>query len=57
MVGLAVTAEPLIKLLLTEKWLPASTIVIYLSIAYMWQPIMTINNQVLNVRGRSDYLP
>ena len=55
MVGLAVTAEPLIKLLLTEKWLPAAPLLSILSIAYMWQPIMTINNQVLNVRGRSDY--
>lgn len=55
MAGLAVTAEPLIKLLLTEKWLPAAPLLSILSIAYMWQPIMTINNQVLNVRGRSDY--
>lgn len=26
-----------------------------LCIAYMWYPVMVINNQMLNVRGRSDY--
>jgi|UniRef100_UPI003079CA50 teichuronic acid exporter len=55
MVGLSVIAEPLVKLLLTDKWLPAAHLLSILSIAHMWQPVMTINNQVLNVRGRSDY--
>lgn len=55
MVGLAVMAETLVKLLLTDLWLPAAHLLSILSIAYMWQPVMTINNQILNVRGHSDY--
>jgi O-antigen/teichoic acid export membrane protein len=55
MIGLAVLAKPLILLLLTEKWLPAAELLSILCLAYMWYPVMVINNQILNVRGRSDY--
>jgi O-antigen/teichoic acid export membrane protein len=55
MIGLAVLAKPLIVLLLTEKWLPAAELLSILCLAYMWYPVMVINNQILNVRGRSDY--
>lgn len=55
MIGIAVVAEPLISVLLTDKWLPMSDLLSVLCVAYMWNPIMVLNNQILNVRGRSDY--
>ena len=51
---LAVIAKPLVLIVLTEKWLPAAELISILSIAYMWYPVMVINNQILNVKGRSD---
>lgn len=55
MIGLAALSEPLIQILLTERWLPAAPLLAILSIAYMWYPVMVLNNQILNVKGRSDY--
>lgn len=55
MVTLAVLAKPLVLALLTEKWIAMSDLLSVLCIAYMWYPVMTINNQILNVKGRSDY--
>ncbi|MFA9192791.1 lipopolysaccharide biosynthesis protein [Flavobacterium sp. FBOR7N2.3] len=55
MIGIAVVAKPLILVLLTDKWLPMSNLLSVLCIAYMWNPIMVLNNQILNVKGRSDY--
>lgn len=55
MVGLAAVAKPLILLILTDKWLPAAEPLSILCLAYMWYPVMSINNQILNVKGRSDY--
>ncbi|WP_321381704.1 lipopolysaccharide biosynthesis protein [Trichococcus shcherbakoviae] len=54
MMGLAVIAEPLVKLLLTEKWLQC---VPFLQIAcayYALYPIHTANLQAINALGRSD---
>lgn len=54
MIGLAAVANPLIEILLTEKWVGA---VIYLQIicfAMMWFPIHAINLNLLQVKGRSD---
>lgn len=55
MMILAVLSKPLILLLLTDKWLPAAELLSILCFAYMWYPVMVINNQILNVKGRSDY--
>ena len=55
MVTLAVLAKPLVLFLLTDKWLPAAELLSILCLAYMWYPVMVINNQILNVKGRSDY--
>ena len=55
MIILAVLSKPLILLLLTEKWLPAAELLSILCFAYMWYPVMVVNNQILNVKGRSDY--
>lgn len=55
MIGLAVMAKSLIFVVLTDKWLPMSPLLSILCIAYMWVPIMMVNSQILNVKGRSDY--
>ena len=55
MIIVAVLSKPLILLLLTEKWLPAAELLPILCFAYMWYPVMVVNNQILNVKGRSDY--
>ncbi len=55
MIGLGVCAEPVISLLLTDKWLPC---VPYLQIAcftYGLMPIHTTNLQAISAMGRSDY--
>lgn len=54
MVGLGVIAQPLVSLILTEKWLPC---VLYLRIfcfVYGLWPIHTANLQAMNALGRSD---
>lgn len=55
MVGLAVLSKPMVLVLLTDKWASMSELLSILCIAYMWYPVMVINNQMLNVKGRSDY--
>lgn len=55
MIGIAVIAKPLVLVVLTDKWLPMSDLLSVLCVAYMWIPIMVLNNQILNVKGRSDY--
>jgi teichuronic acid exporter len=54
MVGLAVTAEPLVKLLLTDKWLPAVPFLQIFCASYALWPIHTANLQAINALGRSD---
>lgn len=54
MMLLAVIAKPLVLIVLTEKWLPAASLISILSLAYMWFPVMVINHQILSVKGRSD---
>jgi O-antigen/teichoic acid export membrane protein len=51
---LAAIAKPLVVIILTDRWSPIAPLVSILSIAYMFIPVMTINNQILNVKGRSD---
>lgn len=54
MIGLAVVASPLIRIVLTEKW---DGCVLYLQIiclALMWYPVHAINLNLLEVKGRSD---
>lgn len=55
MIIVAVLSKPLILLLLTDKWLPAAELLSILCFGYMWYPVMAVNNQILNVKGRSDY--
>lgn len=55
MIGLCALAEPIIKLLLTDKWLGAVPFLQTMCLAYMWDPIMRMNWDLLNVKHRSDY--
>lgn len=54
MVGMAVVAEPLIKIVLTEKWLPAVPFLQIFCISFSLWPIHTANLQAINAMGRSD---
>lgn len=54
MMGLAVTAEPLILLLLTKKWLPAVKFLQCYCLIYALWPVHTANLQAINAVGRSD---
>jgi O-antigen/teichoic acid export membrane protein len=56
MTGLAILSKPLVLVLLTEKWLPVAALLPVLCFARVWEPIMRINNIILNAKGRSDYL-
>lgn len=51
---MVVTAEPLIRSLLTEKWLPAVPYFQILSLAGLLYPIHAYNLNLLQVKGRSD---
>jgi teichuronic acid exporter len=54
MFGMAILSEPLIRIVLTEKWLPMSSYFSILCIAYAFTPVMVANNQMMLVKGRSD---
>jgi teichuronic acid exporter len=54
MIGLAITAEPLVKLLLTDKWLPSVPFLQIFCAVYALWPIHTANLQAINALGRSD---
>lgn len=54
MIGMAVVAEPLVKIVLTDKWLPAVPFLQIYCISYSLQPIHTANLQAINAMGRSD---
>jgi teichuronic acid exporter len=54
MTGMAVVAEPLVRVLLTEKWLPAVPFLQIFCAFYALFPIHTANLQAINALGRSD---
>ncbi len=54
MFGLAAVAEPLVILLLTEKWLPCVPFLQILCINNALMPLQTANLQAINALGRSD---
>ena len=54
MFGLAAVAEPLVKVLLTEKWLPCVPFLQLACISYALYPIHTANLTGINALGRSD---
>lgn len=54
LMGLAFTATPVIRLVLTEKWLPAVLFLRIFCITYMFYPIHTANLNAIKAIGRSD---
>tara|TARA_B100001057_G_C22868977_1_gene957870 strand:+ start:1355 stop:2803 length:1449 start_codon:yes stop_codon:yes gene_type:complete len=54
MIGLIVVANPLIEIVLTEKWLPSVPYLQLFCIIGMLYPIQSINLNALNSLGRSD---
>lgn len=53
-IGLAIIAEPLINLLLTEKWLPSVPLLQLLCVVGVLYPLHAVNLNIINVKGRSD---
>jgi len=51
---LAALGEPLVQLLLTDKWLPVVPILQVLAVSYMFYPIHAINLNLLQVKGHSN---
>ena len=54
MMGLAFCAEPIVRLVLTEKWLPCVPFLRIFCITYMFYPIHTANLNAIKAMGRSD---
>lgn len=54
MFGLAAVSEPLILVLLTEKWLPCVPLLRLFCLYYLFMPIHSANMQVVKAMGRSD---
>lgn len=54
MMGLAFCAEPIVKLILTDKWLPCVPYLRIFCITYMFYPIHTANLNAIKALGRSD---
>jgi len=54
MIGMAVVAEQLVRIVLTDKWLPAVPFLQIFCISYALMPIHTANLQAINAMGRSD---
>ena len=55
MMGLLFCAEPIVKLLLTEKWLPCVPYLRIFCFTYMLWPIHTANLNAIKAMGRSDF--
>ena len=55
MVLLASLAFPIVSIILTDTWLPCVPIMQILAIAYMFDPVMRLNANVINVTGHSEY--
>lgn len=54
LVGLCVVAEPLVSVVLTDKWLPCVPFLIINALIYGLAPLQTANAQVINAMGRSE---
>jgi len=54
LVGLAAVAEPLVIVLLTEKWLPCVFYLQILSLSFVMAPVEIENLQAIKAMGRSD---
>ena len=54
MMGIAVCAEPLVRIVLTEKWLPAVPFMRIFCFTYAFHPVHTANLNAIKALGRSD---
>lgn len=54
MIGMAFMAELIVRVVLTEKWLPCVPFFCIACINYMFNPIYTVNLNALKALGRSD---
>lgn len=54
LMGLAFCCEPIIRLLLTEKWLPAVFFMRIFCITFLFYPVHTANLNAIKAIGRSD---
>lgn len=54
MVGLAVCSQQIIRIVLTEKWLPAAPYMVIFCITQTFLPIHTANLNAIKAMGRSD---
>lgn len=55
MMGLAFCTTPIVKLVLTDKWLPCVPFLRIFCITYMFWPVHTANLNAINAMGRSDW--
>lgn len=54
LIGMATLAEPMVLVLLGEKWLPAVPLLQILCIGALFNPLTHINLNILYVKGRTD---
>lgn len=54
MMGLLFCAEPIVRLLLTDKWLPCVPFLRIFCFTYMFWPLHTANLNAIQAMGRSD---
>lgn len=54
MIGLAIVAEPTVRLILTAKWIGCVPYLQVMCLTYAFMPIHTANLQAINAMGRSD---
>lgn len=55
MLGLAAICEPLIRLILTDKWIDCVPFIRILCLAFMWSTIQRLNYTLLCAKGKSNY--
>lgn len=55
MMGMTFCAEPIVHLVLTDKWLPCVPYLRIFCITYMFWPVHTANLNAINAMGRSDW--
>ena len=56
MIGLALVAEPLVKIVLTDKWLPCLPFLQIFCMSYMFMPFHTANLEAIKALGYSDLI-
>lgn len=54
MLLLAVVAEPLVRIFLTDKWIGCVPFIQIMCLSIMWSPVHSLNLNLLLIKGRSD---